>query len=237
MPKFFHHDEIQIENQLTLTGDNANHIIRSLRGKIGDELIVCDREGVDHLCVIEALTADSVFLSVKESRLPLTEPKVKITLFQALPKNDKMEFVIQKCIELGVYEIVPVITERTIARSKNKLERFQKIAEVSAKQCMRGIIPQVQETLSLQEAIEKSKELDETYVAYENSESSLESFSRTKGNRIGIFIGPEGGFSEREIECLNRENIPCLSLGKRILRSETAGMVAIVLLLSFRGEF
>ncbi len=218
-----------------LCGDNAKHIIHSLRGRVGEQLVVCDKDGVDRACVIEELGTDFVRVSVKQTLAENNEPRLRITLFQGMPKSDKMELVIQKCTELGVHSIVPVITERTIVKPKDKSERFRKIAEAAAKQSMRSLIPEIGETLSLKEAVQYSHKLDFSLVAYENA-TDMSALKPSTGQTIGIFIGPEGGFSENEIRLMSENNIPQVSLGKRILRTETAGMVLITLLLYNRGD-
>ena len=236
MSKFFVKPE-QIKNDnIIIDGDDVNHILNVLRMKKDDEIQVCNQvTGENYKARIVQYSKNEIECKIEEKIGKSTESNVHITLFQGIPKFEKMELIIQKNTEVGVNNIVPVIMERTVVKldekvASKKLDRWQKIAEIAAKQSMRDIIPNVK-------SIIKTKEIDvDRYdvvlVAYENEEhkmlkaglKKLESQNKQEYN-IAIVIGPEGGISEKEIELLNEKNVKFVSLGKRILRTETAGLV------------
>lgn len=237
MPKFFFDKTDLVHGQIQLHGENEKHIKTVLRAKEGEALTLCDGEGTDYQCRISSL-ADGVQLEVLSQAPCETEPKTKITLYQGLPKADKMELIIQKCVELGVERIVAVSTERAIVKLDKKegkrLERWQKIAEAAAKQSGRGRIPEVfGQVLKFRDAVAEARELDAAIIPYEREEQlGLRSFVQSfQGERIGIFIGPEGGFAEEEIALAQENGITPITLGKRILRTETAGMITAAILL------
>ena len=237
MPRFFVEEENIKEDIITLYGDDAGHISRVLRSKPGDLMTVCDGTGKDYEAEIFEISENTVRLRIKRTSFTDSEPSVKITLFQGLPKGDKMEFIIQKCVELGVYSIIPVYTERCIVRfdknkEKKKTERWQKVAESAAKQSGRGIIPKIEEIMSFSDAVQASAGLDMAIIPYELEQerglrSFLDEYRKSNENTLGIFIGPEGGFSLNEIEKAVNAHLFPVTLGKRILRTETAGMTAI----------
>lgn len=237
MPKFFVSKENINDHIITLEGDNAKHIGNVLRAKIGDKITVCDGEGRDYECEIEEITKGSVAAKITDIFSNNNEPSIKITLYQGLPKADKMELVIQKCIEIGIDRIVPVKTEHTVVKlegkEEKKLQRWNKIAEAAAKQCGRGKIPRVCGIMSFKDAVIEASGLDSAIIPYEKERNnSLKSFAKEfRGESIGIFIGPEGGFSEEEISFAKERGISSVTLGRRILRTETAGLVASVILL------
>ncbi len=236
MSKFFI-NEICTSNTIDITGEDAAHIALVLRAKVGDHLTVCDLSSTDYECEIEAIAKKNITLKVLNSHPNENEPSYKITLYQALPKGDKMDMVIQKCVEIGVDTIVPVLTENTVVKIKDKedkkLARFNKIAEAAAKQCGRGKIPTVEKIVTFKEAIEQAKALDGVIIPYEKEEqTNIKSFTTGfKGTTIGVFIGPEGGFSPTEIDQAIQAGVSKITLGKRILRTETAGLVTLVILL------
>lgn len=239
MPKFFvENAEIQEnECQVQLFGENEKHIKTVLRAKIGEEITVCDGAGMDYLCEIVSLE-DGVTAKILEKMPCEAEPKTQITLYQGLPKADKMELIIQKCVELGVVKIVPVATTRAIVKldkkENKKIERWQKIAEAAAKQSGRGIIPQMGErVLTFAQAVQEAKALDLAIIPYEKEqEQDLHTIVKQfSGQSIGIFIGPEGGFAEEEITLAQQNGVQPVTLGKRILRTETAGMTTVAILL------
>ena len=237
MPKFFFDKTDLVHGQIQLHGENEKHIKTVLRAKEGEALTLCDGEGTDYQCRISSF-ADGVQLEVLSQAPCETEPKTKITLYQGLPKADKMELIIQKCVELGVERIVAVSTERAIVKLDKKegkrLERWQKIAEAAAKQSGRGRIPEVfGQVLKFRDAVAEARELDAAIIPYEREEQlGLRSFVQSfQGERIGIFIGPEGGFAEEEIALAQENGITPITLGKRILRTETAGMITAAILL------
>ena len=216
------------ETRITLTGEDVNHIKNVLRMKPGEELIICDGEG--------AVTAD-----ILESFGSKAELSTRLYLFQGMPKKDKMEMIIQKAVELGVYEIVPVMTKRVIVKlddekkEQRKLERWQAISESAAKQSGRGIIPKIHPVIGYKEALEYASTLDVNLIPYENADSSECGMENSRAvirelhgkQSAGIFIGPEGGFEESEIEKAIGAGFKCISLGRRILRTETAGLAAL----------
>lgn len=236
MSKFFVKPE-QIKNDnIIIDGDDVNHILNVLRMKKDDEIQVCNQVTEENYKArIVQYSKNEIECKIEEKIGKSTESNVHITLFQGIPKFEKMELIIQKNTEVGVNNIVPVIMERTVVKldekvASKKLDRWQKIAEIAAKQSMRDIIPNVK-------SIIKTKEIDvDMYdvvlVAYENEEHNmlkaelkkLESQNKQEYN-IAIVIGPEGGISEKEIELLDEKNVKFVSLGKRILRTETAGLV------------
>lgn len=235
MPRFFT-NEID-ENNIVLTGSDANHIGRSLRMRTGEAVTVCCN-GVDYCCTIASITADAVYLDLIEKHRCAAEPNIEVTLFQAVPKLDKLEFIIQKSVELGVSRIVPVLTRRCISRpdekefAKKKLPRLNKIAEEAAKQSGRGIIPEVTDMVSLGEAAEMMKKLDRTVLLYEEEGGcSFGNVDFSGVKTAGLFIGSEGGFDKEEAEKLTAAGAKQVWLGKRILRCETAPITALSILM------
>jgi len=245
MPRFFINDDEIYErgsnSEIILTGDKRSHIANVLRHKPGDILSV-NASRRNFRAKIVSITAESVTLSIiAEERL--TEPRVKLTLFQALPKKDKMELIIQKAVELGVYEIVPVLSSRVNAfiddyNKEAKLnERWNKIAESAAEQSGRDIIPRVSRVKKFGDAVEYSKTLSAAVIPYENeTERTLKDFLRALQTNLnnsadvfslGIFIGPEGGFTVDEILLTGQHNITPVTLGERVLRTETAAISTI----------
>lgn len=236
MPKFFVTKE-QIGEQIVITGEDAKHIKTVLRKKVGEQITICDREGIDYICSIEHFEQNEIYFDVIEKKICDTEPPIKIVLYQGLPKADKMELIIQKCVELGIDTIVPVATEYCVVKlgqkENKKIERWQKIAEAAAKQCGRAKIPVIHNVLTFGEALKQSKELDSAIIAYEKEKDrNLKEFIKQfDGKSIGVFIGAEGGFSEQEVVQAIENNILPITLGKRILRTETAGMITTAILL------
>ena len=237
MPKFFFNKNDISREQVQLFGEDEKHIKTVLRAREGEEIILCDGEGMDYQCRIASLER-GVLLDILSKDVCETEPKTKITLYQGLPKADKMELIIQKCVELGVDRIVAVSTERAIVKldkkETKKLERWQKIAEAAAKQSGRGKIPEIgQQVLKFKEAVAEAKELDGAIIPYEREqETGIRQFVQNfKGESVGVFIGPEGGFADEEIALAQENGITPITLGKRILRTETAGMTTTAILL------
>ena len=231
MPKFFI-DKNDIKNdKITITGGDATHIAKVLRTEVGEILTLCDGEGTDFKAKVTVCSKDGVSLDILESYACLSEPGVSVTIFQGLPKQGKMDYIIEKCTELGVTRIVPVATSRSVVKindkksEEKKLERWRKIAAESVKQCGRGKIPEVTDVMTVKEAIDFSKTLDLTIAAYEcEKETSIKSaLSSQSVKSVGIFIGPEGGLDDAEVKLFLDANIKTVTLGKRILRTETAG--------------
>lgn len=229
----------QIQGTETIiTGSDVNHIRNVLRMKVGERVRISDNEGNDFYCAIAQIGSEEVSLVVLE-RAEDTEPSLKITLFQGLPKGDKMEQVIQKSVELGVSEIIPVAMKNCVVkldekRARAKQARWQAIAESAAKQSKRSMIPSVGEVMSFADAAAYAKKLDVRILPYENQRGlahTREVFGRIqKGVSVGIFIGPEGGYDSSEI-ALAKDDMEMVSLGNRILRTETAGLCALSMLL------
>ena len=221
----------QINPVTKVTGDDVKHITRVLRLQKGDVVTLCDGKGFECQATITECDKNAVIFLCDQMIPSQSEPHTKITLFQGLPKSGKMELIIQKCVELGVYEIVPALTERCVVQPKEsfsgRIERWQRVSEEAAKQSRRGYIPKVAALNKLSDlAFEK---YDLVLVAYENEtmttlKSVLRSFS---GNSAAVLIGPEGGFSESEIALLKTRGVVSVTLGNRILRTETAGMTLL----------
>ncbi len=226
-------------DQLTVTGNEVNHIKNVLRMKPGDEISVSSTDSTDtkeYRYGIGEIRDDAVVCSLRFVKEADVELPVKVTLFQGLPKADKMEWIIQKCVELGVNEIVPVKTARSVvklepAKQAKKVERWQAIAESAAGQSRRRIVPAVREPMSMKEAAEYASGFDVRIIPYELSEdgrSTKEIFESIKpGDSVAVFIGPEGGFDPAEVKMCTEKGIEPVTLGRRILRTETAGMTVL----------
>lgn len=226
--------------RVIITGDDVNHIKNVIRLKPGDEISVSNGiDGRDYRCGIEEITETQVICSLRFIKEDGVELPSKVFLFQGLPKSDKMELIIQKMVELGVYEIIPVVMKRCVVRldskkAKAKVARWQGIAEAAAKQSKRAIVPRVNDVMTYAQALELAKDMEVKLVPYEleNMRSGSSGITETKklieslapGQRIAVFIGPEGGFEEQEIKDAIALGMKPVTLGKRILRTETAGM-------------
>lgn len=239
MSRFFVSNENISDETLKITGGDVKHIKNVLRKLPGDSLTVCDEDGTIYVAKITGFSEQAVNCDIVEKCAGETEPRVPVILLQGVPKGDKPELIIQKTVELGVSEIWPVVTERTIVRFGNeqdkikKTERWQKISAEAAKQCGRGIIPEVAKVLDFKEAVEKTKS-DEyegflKLIPYENEkENTLKNELRKETPKgIIIFIGPEGGFSQKEVDACIALGFRAVTLGKRILRTETAGLATV----------
>lgn len=243
MSKFFVKPSQINGNRILIEGNDAKHIGAVLRMKKNEKLIVCNGQNIDYNCIIKDVTNQTVELEIMERERNSLEPHVKVKLYQSLPKLDKMDLIVQKCVELGVDEIIPIITERTIikiedTKVKKKVERWNKVSESAAKQCMRGKIPNIANPISYIEALKQSKNLDKSIIPYEkehtkNLRSCIKDF---KGDTIGIFIGPEGGFSQTEIQEAVNYGLEAVTLGNRILRTETAGFVVLANIMYELGD-
>ena len=249
MPKFFIKTENLKENEeIWITGSDVNHIKNVLRKKIDDKINICNSDTQkNYECVIKNIEENKIVCKILDEVKSLAESNLNITIFQGLPKSDKMELIIQKATELGVKTIVPVITKRTVIKLKdkdkqNKVDRWRKIAEVAAKQSGRDIIPTIENIINIADI--KFDEFDKIFVLYENEEkiSIKDEIEQLKNDNkeelnIGIVIGPEGGFAESEIEQLRlNQNVSVVTLGKRILRSETVALVASGILMYELGD-
>lgn len=225
---------------IEITGEDVNHIKNVLRMKNGEKLILCDGAGTDYVCELAGSRERNLVAAISEEKKSDTELPVRLVLFQGLPKKDKMELIIQKAVELGASEIVPVVTKRTIVKTEGgkeekKLTRWQAIAESAAKQSGRGVIPKVCPIHTWKEALASMGNLDYNVILYENAEGMKPTAECLKAagekESIGIFVGPEGGFTEEEVTQTTEHGAECLSLGKRILRTETAGLAMLSMLM------
>lgn len=232
------------EKYVTITGGDVNHIKNVLRMKIDEELLISNGQDKDYYCKIESISDDEIKAIILDEEFEGTELPTELYLFQGLPKSDKMELIIQKAVELGAKEIIPVATKRCVVKlddkkEASKIKRWQAISESAAKQSRRTIIPEISSVMSFKEAINRAKEFELGIIPYENFKDMKETrevLERVqKGIKIGIFIGPEGGFEESEIQYALENGIHPISLGKRILRTETAGL-AILSVLMFQLE-
>lgn len=241
MAWFFTNEELSTDNYI-IQGKDAEHISKSLRMKKGEEITLVTPNKIRHDCVIESCEGSAVIVKVVETKPCENEPQVEVTLYQALPKGDKMEYIIQKSVELGVTKIVPVISERCISRPQPKaLEkkqiRWQKIAKEAAQQSRRGIVPVVEKTVSFKNACELSKANDRNIIFYECGGESVKTLIKDNPRTIGIFIGSEGGFEKGEVNKVMENGGGVGTLGKRILRAETAPLAALSVIMYETGNF
>ena len=233
---FVEPNQIQ-DKKIVITGKDVNHIKNVLRMKIGEELSVSNGvDGKEYRAIIEEFYDEEVvctLIFVKEDGVELPS---KVYLYQGLPKADKMELIIQKAVELGVYEVIPVATKRAVVKldekkSKSKIARWQAISESAAKQSKRAIIPRIGDVMSFKEAIKACRDAHIKLIPYELSEGmdkTKEIIGNLKpGEDVAIFIGPEGGFEDSEIEMAMSMGVEPVTLGKRILRTETAGFTIL----------
>ncbi len=242
MRKFFVEDSTIKNNKVFISGEDVNHIKNVLRLKVGDNIIVSNGKCSEYEVQIKDISSiiEGQIIQKIENN---SEPSVDITLFQGIPKGEKMELIIQKAVEVGVKKIIPVITERVIVKldeksAEKKAERWQKISEQAAKQCGRNVIPEVSQPISYNQALKILESYDLALVLYEKEkDKTLKEILSELSNipqRIAVFIGPEGGFSDKEAELVSRFII--ISLGPRILRTETAGLVAVSIILYQAGD-
>ncbi len=234
MPRFF--TEHGDENEIVITGEDARHIGRSLRMRPGEQLTVC-AEGIDYDCEITRITDSEVYLHPLHIAPCAAEPTVRVTLYQAVPKQDKLAEIVQKTTELGIYRIVPVLTSRCVARPskaefEKKRQRLQKIAHAAAKQSGRGIIPEVGALLTWREALAALQTEDCAVMLYEEQGGvRFGEVPLAGAKNIGLFIGSEGGISEEEAAEAENAGISRVWLGNRILRCETAPTAALSILM------
>ncbi|VDN49350.1 Ribosomal RNA small subunit methyltransferase E [Petrocella atlantisensis] len=236
MYRFFVEPDQVKDKTILIEGANMNHMKQVLRLRVGDVVTISDGQQKDYRCIIKTIMEDEILLDI-DTVVPTTNELLsKISLFQGIPKKDKMEWIIQKNIELGVCEIIPVKMKRCVVKlddktAKKKVERWEGIAEAAAKQSKRSIIPVVQTPVGFKGMMEQLERMDLVLVPYENADGMA--YTRTvlgqlKGiKNIGIVIGPEGGFDQEEINHLMATEAKIISLGRRILRTETAGMTLL----------
>lgn len=245
MYRFFVDESQIIQDEIIITGPDVNHIKNVLRMKPGETVLISNGQDREYTCILDEIQTDEVKAKIQDVDGPARELPIKVTLFQALPKSDKMEMVIQKMVELGVYEIVPVSTKRCIVKldekkAAAKTKRWNAIAESAAKQSKRGIVPQVSMPVSFKTALEKAREMDMILIPYEEAENMAHTReiigNIRKGMSVGVFIGPEGGFALEEVEQAIKVGACDVTLGKRILRTETAGMALMSVLMFYSEE-
>lgn len=236
---FAMHENIH-ETHIELTGSDVNHIKNVLRLKPGEEILVSSGDNIDYQCRILAISPDAVTAKIERQEECGRELGTKVFLFQGLPKGDKMEWIIQKMTELGVHKIYPVAMKRSVVKlddkkAADKVKRWNAIAEVAAKQSKRSMIPEVAPVMTFPEAVREAASIDVKLLPYECAEG----MERTKaiiqglsaGNSVAVFIGPEGGFDREEIELALQSGWESITLGRRILRTETAGMMLMSVLM------
>lgn len=225
---------------ILLDGERARHIAKSLRMGKGDMLTVTDGEGVDYGCVIEEVTKETVTLKVCYKQASDSEPTCSVTIYQGNPKGSKLEDVIQKCTELGAVKIVPVLTARSVSRPdeksvKKKTERYRKIALEAAQQSGRGTVPEIAEMQTLANAA-KADESEVKIVFYEGGGEPLRDIIKPETKSVSVYIGPEGGFEKSEVELLCAAGAFKATLGKRILRTQTAPVAALSAIMLLTGN-
>ncbi|MFV0441078.1 MAG: RsmE family RNA methyltransferase [Lachnospirales bacterium] len=235
MQRFYVKEKDINNNTITISGDNFKHITKVLRMKIGNE-IYCSYNKMDYICAVSSIEDDYLTLIILDILENDTEPKNYIHLYQGLPKQDKLEYIIQKSTEVGVSEITPVETSFCISKinkkSKDKNKRLQKIAENAAYQCGRGVVPKVNEPINFKEMLLADFSSSLNIIAYEKEETTnlkklLNCIDIEHFEKINVFIGAEGGFAPEEIDRLKYHGFKTITLGKRILRTETAPIVLI----------
>ena len=242
MPRFYVDKSICVnaDKSINITGEDVNHIKNVLRLKAGDSVTISDGEGTDYICHITSLSSEMVTCDIVDIVKNASELKCRITLFQGMPKSDKLELIIQKAVELGACEIVPVMTKRTIVKlddkkAGKKLERYNAIAKSAAEQSGRGIVTLVKGFMNFKEALEYAQTLDMNIIPYEEAkgmEYSREVIKEIKDKKsLGIFIGPEGGFAKEEVDAAKEIGAKCITLGNRILRTETAGLTTLSIIM------
>lgn len=225
------------DKRIIITGSDVNHIKNVLRMKPGEEIAVSNGiDGREYRCGIEEFAEDTVVCTLRFIKEEGVELPADIYLFQALPKADKMELIVQKAVELGVHEIIPVAAKRCVVKldekkAAGKVNRWQGIAEAAAKQSKRGVIPKVHMPVSFQEAVDLARDMDVRLIPYELAEDMAHTRSVIEavqpGQGIAVFIGPEGGFEESEVQTALSNGIEPVTLGRRILRTETAGLTVL----------
>lgn len=246
MPKFFVQDSNIKNNKIEIIND-YNHIKNVLRKNVGETIEVCNKDSYENfICKIIKFNENSIECDIINKVDKNTESNLKITIFQGLPKAEKMEFVIQKCIELGAYSFVPVEMKNCVVKlnekdKQKKIDRWQKIAEVASKQCGRNIIPKIENVCKIKDICNDIKKYDSFVVAYENEESysikqEIDNLKLNKVENIAILVGPEGGFDINEIELLKEAGAKITTLGKRILRTETVAICLTSILMYELGD-
>ena len=244
MPKFFVAENQINNNKITIIGNDVNHIKNVLRQKSGDKITICDiSKEQDYLCEIDKIEEKSIGCNIIEKLENNTESNVKVTIFQGLPKADKMELVIQKSVELGVYDITPLQMKRCVVKlnekdKAKKIQRWQKISEVAAKQCGRNIIPKINNIVNVKEVCNLCNEYDIVLIAYENEKENtlkkeLKNLKKLDKEeiKVAVIIGPEGGIAPEEIKMFEENGAKIITLGNRILRTETVALSVLSIIM------
>lgn len=240
MPRFFVNGTPE-NGVLTLRGEDAHHAARVLRMRVGEALTLCDGAGADYSCTVETLADGAVACRVLAQMPNAAEPQHRVTLFMALPKGDKMELIVQKAVELGVYEIVPYLSKNCVSRpdkTDKKVARWQKIADEAAKQCGRGVLPRVAPVASAAQAIASAAQAQTALFFYENEKDTglRDALAHGVGQTVSMLVGPEGGFAPAEAEAAVQAGLASVSLGPRILRCETTPIAALAAVLYAAGD-
>lgn len=239
MNRFFVNKKYILDDVITIDDkEDIKHIVKVLRLKEDDQLEISDTEQYEYIAKIREILSDRVELDILKKDVFQREPNCKISLYQSIPKQSKMEYIIQKCVELGINDVVPVFTKRTVVQDKGnfnkKVDRWQKIALEAAKQSKRGIIPEVRSPLSFKEMLGHIADKDMVLFLYENEKDiTIKQVLRRQmdAKSIAIVVGPEGGFSNEEVEQACNHSAHSVSLGKTILRTETAGAACVAVVL------
>ncbi len=240
VPRFF--VETEPQGEVLVGGEAGRHMVRSLRMRPGEAVTLCAGTGKDFFCTVLETGPQGARVRVDRTADSVTEPRVQITVCPAWPKGDKLETVVQKSVELGAAEILPVVSRRCVARPdpaalEKKTQRLQRIALEAAQQSQRGKIPRVLPAVELQTALERAAREGRGLFFYEHGTGSLQKALETAGDRLFLFIGPEGGFDPEEARMAEELGAALLTLGPRILRAETAPLAALAAVLYARGEF
>ena len=228
-------------DETTVSGKDGRHIARSLRMKPGEALTLCDGEGMDYRCEISGFSGDEVLVRVLERIPSHSEPSIKVTVYQGIPKGDKMDAIVQKAVELGATEIVPVYMRRCVSRpdeksAAKKAARWQKIADEAAKQSGRGTLPQVLPPMGFSKAAQRAAENGPVLLFYEGGGKPLSGVVSRDWKTVSFFIGPEGGVDEAEVQMLTENGACKATLGPRILRTETAPLAALTAIMLLTGN-
>lgn len=244
MPKFFVSDEQINETlgEIKITGTDVNHLKNVLRVKSGDKVEICNLcNQQNYNCQIKEINREYINTKILEKMSEIAESNVKVTIFQGIPKAEKMEWVIQKAVELGVYDIVPVEMKRCVVKLKEKdvdkkLQRWQKISEVAAKQCGRNLIPKIHPVITSKDIANQINQYDVILVAYEDEKhitlkQELLKLKQKDDIKIGIIIGPEGGLESKDVEMWREKGAKIITLGRRILRTETVALQCLSIIM------
>ena len=239
MHRFYTENVCPNENKAVISGDDVKHMRKVLRLKEGDEVTVCDFNCTDYLCKIASIGENEAVLEILSSHKNTFEPPVNVTIYQGLPKSDKLEYIIQKCIELGAAKIVPTVTKRTVVKisdGEKKRTRWQKIADEAAKQCGRGVRVEVAPHISFEKAVLSAENMLKI-MPYENEQKNTlkDVLEKSDEKNIAIFIGPEGGFDDCEVEFAKENGVSAVTLGPRILRTETAPIAVLAACMYEKG--